>query len=184
MYLIIDLEATCWERHEGHYGENEIIEIGAIVIGNNYEILSEVQRFVRPVRNRVLSEFCKSLTSIAQSDVDAAQTFPDVLRDFQAEVERISGQRLQNLVFCSWGDYDRNQLMRDCQYHRLAYPFGRHRNVKNEFAINHRIKPVGIPKALRILGIQFDGTHHRGIDDARNIARIFINESTGTRKRQ
>ena len=180
MYLIIDLEATCWERGEGHYGENEIIEIGAVVIGDDYEIVEEIQRFVRPVRNPILSEFCKNLTSIKQSDVDLAETFPDVLRNFQAEVERVSGQRLRDLVFCSWGDYDKNQLMRDCQYHRLNYPFGRHRNVKKEFARNHRIKPGGIPAALKILGIQFEGSHHRGIDDARNIARIFIHEGAGT----
>ncbi|MFC1718710.1 exonuclease domain-containing protein [Candidatus Poribacteria bacterium] len=180
MYLIIDLEATCWKRNEGHYGENEIIEIGAVVIGDDYEIVEEIQRFVRPVRNPVLSDFCKRLTSITQADVDSADPFPNVLRGFQAEAERVSGQRLRDLIFCSWGDYDRNQLKRDCQYHRLTYPFGRHRNVKKEFARNHRIKPVGIPGALKILGIQFEGNHHRGIDDARNIARIFIHESTGT----
>ncbi len=180
MYLIIDLEATCWERNEGHYGENEIIEIGAIVVDDDYKIISEIQRFARPVRNPILSEFCKKLTSIKQSDVDSAEAFPDVLQDFQAEAERLSGQRLRDLIFCSWGDYDRNQLMRDCQYHKLDYPFGKHRNVKKEFARNHRIKPVGIPRSLGLLGISFEGSPHRGIDDARNIARIFIHESTGT----
>ena len=173
MYLIIDLEATCWERGEGHRGENEIIEIGSVVVDDGYRILDEIQRFVRPVRNPVLSEFCKTLTSIKQSDVDTAQTFPDVLRDFQAQAERISGQKLSDLGFCSWGDYDRKQLIRDCQYHRIPYPFGPHRNLKKEFAWRHHIKPVSITRALRILRINFEGTHHRGIDDARNIARIF-----------
>lgn len=180
MYLIIDLEATCWERGQGHRGENEIIEIGAVVVDDHREVLGEFQRFVRPVRNPVLSEFCKRLTSITQSDVDTARIFPRVLQDFQDYAERISGQGLSHLVFCSWGDYDRKQLMKDCQYHRIPYPFGVHRNVKKEFARRRRIKPVGISRALRILGIRFEGTHHRGIDDARNIARIFRHESTGT----
>lgn len=179
MYLIIDLEATCWERGSPHYGENEIIEIGAVAVGDDYEVLGEIQRFIRPVRNPILSEFCKRLTSIEQSDVDTAQTFPDALRDFQNQVERISGQRLSDLVFCSWGDYDRKQLMKDCHYHKIAYPFGVHRNLKREFARRHRIRPMGISGALRILGIRFEGIHHRGIDDARNIARIFRHESTG-----
>ena len=68
MYLIIDLEATCWERGAGHYGENEIIEIGATVIGDDYEIVKEIQQFVRPVRNPILSEFCKKY-----NDATAAQ---------------------------------------------------------------------------------------------------------------
>jgi inhibitor of KinA sporulation pathway (predicted exonuclease) len=179
MHLIIDLEATCWERSEGHRGENEIIEIGAVVVDDDHEVVGEIQQFVRPVRNPILSEFCKRLTSIEQSDVDTAQIFPDTLRDFQSQVERISGQRLSDLVFCSWGDYDRKQLMKDCCYHNIPYPFGVHRNLKREFARRHRIRPVGISRALRILGIRFEGIHHRGIDDARNIARIFGHESAG-----
>jgi inhibitor of KinA sporulation pathway (predicted exonuclease) len=176
MYLIIDLEATCWGRDEGHRGENEIIEIGAVVVDDNYEALGEVQRFVKPVRNPILSEFCKNLTSIRQSDVDTAQTFPHVLRDFQNQVEQMSGHRLSDLIFCSWGDYDRKQLMKDCRHHNIPYPFGVHWNLKKEFARRHHIKPVNIPRALRILGISFEGSHHRGIDDARNIARISRHE--------
>lgn len=183
MHLIIDLEATCWEHRQDHRGENEIIEIGAIAINSKYEILGEVQRFVRPIRNPVLSEFCTRLTSIVQSDIATADIFPVVLRDFQDEVEQLTGKSLRSLEFCSWGDYDRNQLKRDCQYHKIAYPFGAHRNIKKEFARNHNIRPTSVVGALRKLGIEFEGSHHRGIDDARNIARIFINESSGTRKR-
>ena len=176
MYLIIDLEATCWRYSKGHHGENEIIEIGAVVLDDTREVLGEIQRFVRPVRNPTLSEFCKQLTSIRQSDVDTAQIFPDVLADFQKQVEDISGKRLADLVFCSWGDYDRKQLMKDCQYHRVPYPFGVHWNVKKEFAKRRRIRPVGIARALNILRMPLEGTHHRGIDDARNIAKIFRHE--------
>ena len=190
MYLIIDLEATCWRHGEGRRGEsisfdftsdlkskqNEVIEIGAIVLDDTREVLGEIQRFVRPVRNPILSEFCKQLTSIRQSDVDKAQIFPDMLVDFQKQAEGISGQRLADLVFCSWGDYDRKQLMKDCQYHRVPYPFGVHRNVKTEFARKRRIKPVGIARALNILRMPLEGTHHRGIDDARNITKIFRHE--------
>ena len=179
MYLIIDLEATCWRTNEGHRGENEIIEIGAIVLDDTREVLGEIQRFVRPVRNPILSEFCKQLTSIRQSDVDTAQIFPNALADFQEQVESISGQKLVDLVFCSWGDYDRKQFMKDCQYHEISYPCGVHRNVKKEFARKRHIKPVGIVRALKILGMPLEGTHHRGIDDARNIAKIFRHEWKG-----
>jgi len=176
MYLIIDIEATCWRSNEGHRGENEIIEIGAVVIDGIREVLGEIQRFVKPVRNPILSEFCKRLTSIRQRDVDAAPVFADVLHDFQEQVEHIAGQGLADLVFCSWGDYDRKQLMKDCQYHNIHYPFGVHRNVKKEFAGRRLMKPVGVARALNILGMTLEGTHHRGIDDARNIAKIFIYE--------
>jgi inhibitor of KinA sporulation pathway (predicted exonuclease) len=33
-------------------------------------------------------------------------------------------------------------------------------------------KRLGLAAALRHLGMGFEGSHHRGLDDARNIARI------------
>jgi inhibitor of KinA sporulation pathway (predicted exonuclease) len=33
-------------------------------------------------------------------------------------------------------------------------------------------KKLGIAEALRHLGLRFEGSHHRGLDDARNISRI------------
>ena len=173
MYLIIDLEATCWRPEEGHWGENEIIEIGAVIVDADYRTHGELQRFVKPVRNPVLSEFCTKLTSIRQADVEAGQRFPHALCDLQAAAEQISGQPLVALVFCSWGDYDRKQLMKDCTYHQIEYPFGEHRNVKRAFSEVKRVRPVGLSKALDMLGLSFAGTYHRGIDDARNIARVF-----------
>jgi len=35
-------------------------------------------------------------------------------------------------------------------------------------------KPIGMKAALSYEGIELDGTHHRGIDDARNITKIFL----------
>ena len=77
-------------------------------------------------------------------------------------------------LFCSWGDYDRMQFLQDCEFHRVAYPFrSGHMNLKAEFArALGRTKKPGIAAAVRSLGMEFEGTHHRGLDDARNIARI------------
>jgi inhibitor of KinA sporulation pathway (predicted exonuclease) len=64
--------------------------------------------------------------------------------------------------------------IQDCEYHRVAYPFrSGHLNLKAEFARTlGRRKKLGIAEALRHLGMTFEGSHHRGLDDARNIARI------------
>ena len=42
------------------------------------------QSFVRPVEEPLLSDFCRDLTSFNQEDVDEAETFPEVLREFLA----------------------------------------------------------------------------------------------------
>jgi len=46
-------------------------------------------------------------------------------------------------------------------------------NLKEAFTHAHgRRKKLGIGGALKHLGLEFDGSPHRGLDDARNIARI------------
>ncbi len=54
-------------------------------------------------------------------------------------------------------------------------PFdSRHINVKTLFAVKHRLtEEIGIGKALALLGLELIGTHHRGVDDAYNVARIL-----------
>lgn len=169
-YIILDLEATCWkDRNNGK--PNEIIEIGALKIDENGKTLSEFSRFVKPKLNPILSDFCMELTTISQSEIDSAKCFPEVLKDFHSWIG------LDKPYFlCSWGFYDKKQFKLDCQLHGLETDWLKnHISVKHQFAkIKQLTKPVGMATALKIEGIPLEGTHHRGIDDARNIAKIFV----------
>ena len=118
-----------------------------------------------------LSDFCRRLTSIRQEDVDAADPFPAVLRRLRAWIG------LEPFTLCSWGGYDLNQLRRDCRRHDLQLPptFERgHINVKKEFARAFQVKSCGMAQALEHAGLLLEDTHHRGVDDARNIARLAM----------
>jgi inhibitor of KinA sporulation pathway (predicted exonuclease) len=173
-YLVIDLEATCDNADAVPRGEMEIIEIGAVLVDAvSFEPIAEFQRFVRPVRHPILTPFCRELTSITQAEVDAAQGFVAVL----AELAEFMGEFMGDgqPLFCSWGNYDRGQFELDAGFHQVELPFGRdHLNIKQAFsdALGTR-KRYGMGKALQKLGLPLLGTHHRGIDDARNIARIL-----------
>ncbi len=169
-YLVIDFEATCSNDGSVRREEMEIIEIGAVMVdARTQQSVDEYQSFVRPVRNEFLTAFCRELTSIRQHDVDNALTFPEVLEDSVAWT-----QAYPSPLFCSWGNYDRHQLERDCEYHNAIYPFGdKHVNLKKKFAWANGRKPQGVRAAMKAAGLRFSGTHHRGIDDARNIARLI-----------
>jgi inhibitor of KinA sporulation pathway (predicted exonuclease) len=169
-YLIIDLEATCSEDGTVPRHEMEIIEIGAVMQSSRtFEVESEFQTFIRPVRHPELTEFGTRLTGIASADVAGAPPFHKALEAMKRWMDGFGDS-----LFCSWGDYDRNQFIQDCEYHGVAYPFGSgHLNVKAEFSrMLGRRKKLGIDDAVRLLGMQFEGSHHRGLDDAHNIARI------------
>lgn len=170
-YLVIDFEATCCDRRTVPREHMEIIEIGAVMVdGNAFEVLNPFQSFVRPVRHPTLTPFCTALTSITQRDADAAPLFVEAMALFRSWLYRYEG-----FVFCSWGDYDLKQLRQDCDYHQVPYPIAApHINVKQRFTdVQGLRKKPGLGEAISLAGLSFEGAHHRGIDDARNIARLL-----------
>jgi len=168
LYIIVDLEATCWEA-QTEIKQKEIIEIGAVALNENFEYAkSEFSSFVKPVENSELSDFCKQLTTIKQNDIDNAEDFKDVFRKF------LNWIGSNEFTICSWGIYDLNQFNTDCRNHGFALPesFKNHINLKLIFKKVKDVNPGDIQKAMKYLEIKHTGVHHRGIDDARNIAKI------------
>ena len=84
-------------------------------------------------------------------------------------------QRAEEALFCSWGGFDHRILQRDCLHHHVPYPFSdQHCNLKSSFLEKQDISGrMGLASALRHAGLTFQGSPHRGIDDARNIARLL-----------
>ncbi|WP_336784060.1 3'-5' exonuclease [Paenibacillus illinoisensis] len=176
-YIVFDLEATCGKEIPD--GESEIIEIGAVKLNDKLEVVDEFQSFIRPVLHPQITYFCEDLTSITQADVDGAPVFEDVYLDFIRWCKEVApfSQYTDDFWLCSWGYYDKKMLKTDCN--RWGVPhneFTNHISVKHQHGSMIGIKRgVGMTSALEKLGIALEGTHHRGIDDARNIAKIFVN---------
>jgi inhibitor of KinA sporulation pathway (predicted exonuclease) len=167
--LIVDVEATCWEGPAPEDQESEIIEIGLCTLDvASGERLEKRSILVKPQHSRV-SPFCTQLTTLTQPMVDHGVSFEracTILRQEYAAKER---------VWASYGDYDRRAFERQCREFQVEYPFGvRHLNIKTLFAIVQasRYEP-GMAEALRLMNMSLVGTHHRGEDDAWNIAGIL-----------
>jgi inhibitor of KinA sporulation pathway (predicted exonuclease) len=170
-FVVVDLEATCSKDDAIPRTEMEIIEIGAVMVhGQNLNALDEFQTFIKPVRHPTLTDFCTELTTIAQSQVEEAPPFNEAFDEFQLWLTPF-----EDAVLSSWGAYDRNQIKQDCVFHRVRFPFGkRHLNIKQAFAQKVGLKRgLGMKAALDMAELPLLGTHHRGIDDARNIAALL-----------
>lgn len=77
------------------------------------------------------------------------------------------------MLFASRGLYDKNQIWNDCELHGMPFPFDdEHLNIKNHVATRLSRRPKGVGRTLAALGMTFEGTPHRWIDDVRNIIRI------------
>ena len=169
MLLILDLEMTCSDDDSIPAGSMEIIEVGAVVWSPDAGVQDRFAEFVQPVERPMLTPFCRDLLHIEQEQIDAARPWPVVARDLAAFAAR-HGAR----VWGSWGDSDRRQIEQECARHRSPHPLGwlAHRNLKREFAKARKIKQVGIAGALRLAGIERQGTPHRALADAENVARL------------
>ena len=169
--LVVDVEATCWESGKPPYGQfSEIIEIGVCPIDlANLQIGESISILVCPKFSTV-SQFCTSLTSLTPQDVEKGTSF-------KAACDRLKVLGANTCTWGSWGDHDRKQFWKQCsnkKHFHAAYPFGQtHVNIKNLSSLCMRMKKeVGMDKALQMINLELDGTHHRGMDDAKNIAKI------------
>lgn len=176
-YLIVDFEATCNNDDSFPRSEMEIIEIGAVICeydNNNRPVnIQKFNVFVTPTIHPQLTEFCKTLTNIKQEDVDNGLPFPEAYEKFKNWVEETMGVPTAAVYFSSWGAYDHRQLARDCKLHNLPFPKFIFQNVKENFSLMVGEKPMGVGKALRFVRMRFEGSPHRAIDDAMNIARLL-----------
>lgn len=169
--LVVDIESTCWQGNPPPGQNNEIIEIGiTVVFMGDLSIEKSAHMMVQP-RNSKVSEFCTSLTTLTQEMVDEGIPFEDACKRLRREYKS------QERTWASWGDYDRRQFERQCgrkEFSAAKYPFGvTHLNLKNLFAVALGLdREVGMEKALEMLNLDLEGTHHRAVDDALNIARI------------
>lgn len=169
--LIVDLECTCDDKAENF--QYEIIEIGAAWVNEQGNILREFQSFVKPTINPELTDFCKQLTGIKQSEVDAAETFDNVSRrldDFAS--------MYPNLIWGSWGSSDFKQIQFECERYNINSQLlnMQHSNLKKEFAKHRKIKQVGVKTALSIVGLDNFRISHRALEDVRSIVAVIYCE--------
>lgn len=168
--IVIDLEASCWNGKIPPGQVNEIIEIGICVLDiETGEIFKNDGILVKPERSTV-SSFCTELTAITQKMLDEKGI------SFQEACTRLRKEyKSKQHIWASYGQYDLNMFQKQCKFKGVEYPLSQeHVNVKDFFSeIKGLTKKVGMKGALDILNIGLEGTHHRGIDDAKNIAKIL-----------
>ncbi len=168
--VVVDVESTCWEDKNPDGMESDIIEIGICLLDvGTGEITDNRGIMVIPERSDI-STFCTELTTITPELIkQEGITFKEALKILKNDY------LTQSRAWASFGAYDLKQFQRQCSSLNMGYPFGpSHINVKTLFALKNRLgHELGMAGALKHINIELEGTHHRGKDDARNIAKIL-----------
>ena len=170
--LLIDLECTCNDDPPLPKGESEIIEIG-MVLGplapQGFTVIDELQLYVQPTIHPTLTRFCTELTGIAQETINQAPLLKAALSQLTGFLEKHSP-----IAWGSWGKFDARQFEVEAANKSLPNPLASmpHHNIKQLFA-RKRGHRVGLARAVQLSGLRFQGRHHSGLDDARNIGRLI-----------
>lgn len=168
--LVIDLEGTCDEPKPTF--DLEIIEIGLVIVDpKSFKIVDKTSTLVRPTTSYV-TPFCTNLTGITKEDLTAANG----ARSFPEAINWLKKFGTKNKVWASWGDYDRTMFEKQCRREGVEYPFGPgHINLKTLFGLFEGLdRGIGVKEAAEYFHLEWYGRHHRGLDDAINIANVFL----------
>lgn len=174
-YVVFDLEATTW--NDGRKYTKEVIEFGAVFLDGK---LNEVDTFsccIKPKIDPMLSDFCKELTGITQSEVDNAWDFKtEIVENLPYFIKWNYNIDPLDLVFCGWGKDD--LLLRE-EYARLNIPYnlGPYINLAELYKQKMQTKHAALKDVMQRHNhiLTWRGPHHRALSDAMAAADIFKN---------
>ena len=172
--VVVDLEWNGSYSKKAHGYFNEIIEIGAVKMDENWQVVDEFSEQIRPVVSKKLSTIVTDLTHISAEELEDGTTFAKMMRRFAAWIGN------EPTAILTWSNTDLLVLMENCRffYGKQEIPFPRHYMDFQAYA-QKRMEIVdgqqlGLAKAGELLGIPEDELSlHRALDDSRLTARVL-----------
>ncbi len=101
-FCVFDCEATGPDEMN-----DQIIQIGAVILGENGSVIEQYMTLVRPAKP--IPEFIESLTGISNSDVEKAHAFSSIIDEFYAFIKGCV------LVTQAGYEYDLPLLREECK---------------------------------------------------------------------
>ncbi|KAL4204720.1 hypothetical protein AMTRI_Chr01g111270 [Amborella trichopoda] len=175
-YLVLDLE-----------GKVEILEFPVVMIdARTLEFVDCFHRFVRPVQmsERRIKEYIEGKYGKLGVDrvwFDTAITFQELLPQFELWMTQhlLLKERekwLHQAAFVTCGNWDlKTKVPQQCEVSCIELPsyFREWINLKDIYLNFYNKRATGMMAMMKGLGISMMGSHHLGIDDAKNITRVL-----------
>lgn len=150
---------------------DEIIEIGAVKLDENYKQFAEFQCYVRPQYGEITKHITK-LTGITAETVADKPLFPEAFQNFMDWIGT------WDMTLYSWSNSDINQLKDECSLKMPKYDTGRLERQWRDLqkAFDDRIglhSSLALKHAIGAMNRDFEGTQHTALADAANTAAIL-----------
>lgn len=168
--IVIDIEATCWEK--GQTPENqkrEIIEIGICKLNiSDGNIEDKRSYLIKPTQSEV-SEYCTKLTGITSGKLEKeGVSFKEACSNIKNRYNSL------RRTYAGYGGFDKSIMESQCQEFDVKFPFSEtYLDLKVLISLMTGEKPIGLLKELQTRNIEFEGSNHNGADDAFNTAKLL-----------
>ncbi|KAK3129341.1 hypothetical protein QOZ80_6BG0478050 [Eleusine coracana subsp. coracana] len=175
-FLILDLE-----------GKVEILEFPVVMIdAQSMEFIDSFHRFVRPtaMSEQRIKEYIEGKYGKFGVDRvwhDTAIPFKEVLQEFEDWMgnhnlwSKEQGGSLNSAAFVTCGNWDlKTKVPEQCRVSKIKLPtyFMEWINLKDIYLNFYNRRATGMMTMMRQLEMPIAGSHHLGIDDSKNIARV------------
>lgn len=150
----------------------EIIQIGALKINEDMEIIDSFNRLIKPTLYTEIHPYVENLTKITTDMVNTNDSFPEVYDDFVKFIGK------EDFVSCVWGVCDIRELIKNIQYHNLNLldDFKTYIDIQNfvcKLLKCHKGVKIGLKDAVEYFKIPIDSEFHDASNDAYYTAEIF-----------
>ena len=173
-YIVIDLEWNGSYSKKAHGYFNEIIEVGAVKVDEQMQIVDTFRAAIKPVVSKKLSSIVTDLTNITAEELEDGTTFTSMMR----QLSRWMGSEPSTVL--TWSTTDLLVLMENCRYFtgRQEIPFLQNYMDFQAYAQQRMgvdaSQQLGLARAGEMLGIPEDNMSlHRALDDSKLTAAIL-----------
>lgn len=175
-YIIFDLE---WNQssqpgatdEQGNALPFEIVEIGAVKLNENRDMVGEFSELVKPQIYHEMHHITSKLIHLQMEQLEKGRPFTEVMEEFL----KWCGD---DCVFCTWGPLDLLELQRNMKYYGMPLLSDRpirYYDIQKLFSIAYEDKKSrrSLEYAIDMLGIHKDIPFHRAFSDAYYTAQVF-----------
>eukprot|EP00252_Welwitschia_mirabilis_P008489 TRINITY_DN2036_c0_g1_i3.p1 TRINITY_DN2036_c0_g1~~TRINITY_DN2036_c0_g1_i3.p1 ORF type:complete len:429 (-),score=75.96 TRINITY_DN2036_c0_g1_i3:349-1635(-) len=174
-FVVIDFEATCDSGRQ--LNPQEIIEFPSVLVNAvSGKMEGHFHTYIKPIYHPVLTDFCKELTGIQQSQVLKGISLSEALLQHDTWLEA-RGVKNTNFAVVTWSDWDcKIMLESECNMKGIRKPtyFNRWINLKLLFCETFNQLRCNLRGAVQLAGLTWRGREHSGLDDAKNTARLLV----------
>ncbi len=178
--VVVDTETTGLDARE-----YDPIQIGVVMLDENLDEIDSFESLLRP-HSSARSPRAMEVNKISEAELKNAPSFKEAIWKLDGKLRALGfplhGKYMDRTMFAAWnGSFDEQFVKEGCRKAEISYPFGFPVDVKTLAVFNFAKRGFtfnpghggGVERALQLLGLEFEGSAHNALADARNTARIL-----------